>query len=171
MGTTERSGQAANFCGAGGTVARTLTALTAGVAVTALLSGASLAQEAAKPATQAATQNGQPAEADKTETQSSTLLDKIMLISRTGESAIKALASVSHVDQEQIDRRMAATPNELLRGVPGVTVQADARRTASSIKSAACRISVALRSSSTAPVRISSAPTTERNRPSTSTPN
>lgn len=133
VGTTERSGQAANFCGAGGTVARTLTALTAGVAVTALLSGASLAQEAAKPATQAATQNGQPAEADKTETQSSTLLDKIMLISRTGESAIKALASVSHVDQEQIDRRMAATPNELLRGVPGVTVQADARRTASSI--------------------------------------
>jgi hemoglobin/transferrin/lactoferrin receptor protein len=37
------------------------------------------------------------------------------------------------VDQEQLDRRMATTPNEMLLGVPGVAVQADARRVSSSI--------------------------------------
>ncbi|TIM66805.1 MAG: TonB-dependent receptor, partial [Mesorhizobium sp.] len=42
-------------------------------------------------------------------------------------------ASVSHVGQEQLQRRMATTPNDMLLGVPGVAVQADARRVSSSI--------------------------------------
>ena len=43
------------------------------------------------------------------------------------------MASVSHVDQEQLDRRMAATPQDILFGVPGVAMQSDANRTASSV--------------------------------------
>ncbi|TKB82405.1 MAG: TonB-dependent receptor, partial [Mesorhizobium sp.] len=55
------------------------------------------------------------------------------ILSRTGETAIESLASASHVDEEQLERRMATTPNEMLFGVPGVAVQADARRVSSSI--------------------------------------
>ncbi|WP_287298409.1 TonB-dependent receptor plug domain-containing protein, partial [Mesorhizobium sp.] len=62
-----------------------------------------------------------------------TLLDQILVVSRTGETAIDSLASVSYVDQEQLQRRMATTPNDMLLGVPGVAVQADARRVSSSI--------------------------------------
>ena len=62
-----------------------------------------------------------------------TQLDKITVVSRTGESAIEQMASVSHVDQEQLDRRMAATPQDVLFGVPGVAMQSDANRTASSV--------------------------------------
>jgi hemoglobin/transferrin/lactoferrin receptor protein len=62
-----------------------------------------------------------------------TLLDRILLLSRTGESSIESLASASHVDQEQLERRMASTPTEMLVGVPGVAMQADARRVASSV--------------------------------------
>ncbi len=43
------------------------------------------------------------------------------------------MASVSHVDQEQLDRRMATTPQDVLFGVPGVAMQSDANRTASSV--------------------------------------
>ncbi|RUU83710.1 TonB-dependent hemoglobin/transferrin/lactoferrin family receptor, partial [Mesorhizobium sp. M7A.T.Ca.TU.009.01.1.2] len=50
-----------------------------------------------------------------------------------GETAIESLASTSHVGQEQLDRRMATTPNEMLLGVPGVAAQADARRVSTSI--------------------------------------
>ena len=130
LGIAGRSGETAGRRNPSGAVARGLATLAAGAAAAALLSGTALAQQASQP-----TQNDKTAEtADAKPTSlGATLLDKIMLISRTGETSIKALASVSHVDQEQIDRRMASTPNELLRGVPGVTVQADARRTASSI--------------------------------------
>jgi hemoglobin/transferrin/lactoferrin receptor protein len=62
-----------------------------------------------------------------------TLLDKILLLSRTGETAIESLASASHVDQEQLDRRMATTVNQVFFGVPGITAQSDARRAASSV--------------------------------------
>ena len=62
-----------------------------------------------------------------------TQLDKITVVSRTGESAIEQMASVSHVDQEQLDRRMATTPQGILFGVPGVAMQSDANRTASSV--------------------------------------
>ena len=62
-----------------------------------------------------------------------TQLDKITIVSRTGETAIEQMASVSHVDQEQLQRRMAATQQDILFGVPGVTMQTDANRTASSV--------------------------------------
>ena len=66
-------------------------------------------------------------------TSGATPLDKITIVSRTGETAIEQMASVSHVDQEQLDRRMAATPQDVLFGVPGVAMQSDANRTASSV--------------------------------------
>ncbi|TGR59965.1 TonB-dependent receptor, partial [Mesorhizobium sp. M2D.F.Ca.ET.223.01.1.1] len=92
---------------------------------------AAQAQQAAQPAA------SQPADqAKKTNEKASgdeTFLDKILVISRTGEMAIQSLASTSHVDKEQLDRRMATTPNEMLLGVPGVAVQADARRVSPTI--------------------------------------
>ena len=62
-----------------------------------------------------------------------TQLDKITIVSRTGETAIEQMASVSHVDQEQLDRRMATTPQGIFFGVPGIAMQSDANRTASSV--------------------------------------
>ena len=62
-----------------------------------------------------------------------TLLDRITVVSRTGESPIDQMASVSQVDSEQLERRMAATPTDMLFGVPGITMQADAKRSMSSI--------------------------------------
>src|SRR5690606_2188237 len=62
-----------------------------------------------------------------------TVLDTITVVSRTDETAIESLASVSQVSGEQLERRMASTPNGVLVGVPGVPVQADARRTAASV--------------------------------------
>ena len=59
-----------------------------------------------------------------------TLLDKITVVSRTGETAIETLASVSHIDQEQLDRRMATTPLDIFFGVPGIALQSDAKRAA-----------------------------------------
>jgi len=108
-----------------------LTALLAGVAATALFAASAHAQQAAQANGQQTEQEKQDAEAKKAS--GTTLLDRIMLASRIGESAIESLSSSSHVDREQIERRMAATPNEMLFGVPGVAVQADSRRVASSI--------------------------------------
>ncbi|MDX8516007.1 TonB-dependent hemoglobin/transferrin/lactoferrin family receptor [Mesorhizobium captivum] len=102
----------------------------AGAAAITLGMPAAKAQQAAQPAT------GQQVDRKKDDEKGAaegTLLDKILVISRTGETAIQSLASASHVDQEQLERRMATTPNEMLLGVPGVTVQADARRVSSSI--------------------------------------
>lgn len=108
-----------------------LTALLAGVAATALIAASAHAQQAGQPGEQQDEQVGQ-AEASRTDESGATLLDKMMLASRTGETAIESLSSSSHVDQEQLDRRMAATPSEMLFGVPGVTIQADSQRAASS---------------------------------------
>ena len=55
------------------------------------------------------------------------------MVSRTGETSIESLASTSQVDQEQIDRRMASTPEQLLFGIPGVATQSDANRAATSV--------------------------------------
>ena len=112
-------------------MAKGVAVMLAGAAAIALLAPPANAQQAAQPATdqtdEAKTEEPKPAEAG------ATLLDKILVISRTGETAIESLASASHVDREQLDRRMATTPNEMLLGVPGVAVQADARRVSSSI--------------------------------------
>ncbi|RWE09420.1 MAG: TonB-dependent hemoglobin/transferrin/lactoferrin family receptor [Mesorhizobium sp.] len=113
-------------------MAKGMAALLAGAAAIALLTPSANAQQAAQPTAdqQQAEQAQTPEEAAPA---GATLLDQILVISRTGETAIDSLASVSHVDQEQLERRMATTPNEMLLGVPGVAVQADARRVSSSI--------------------------------------
>ncbi|RUW71905.1 TonB-dependent receptor, partial [Mesorhizobium sp. M1E.F.Ca.ET.063.01.1.1] len=93
--------------------------LMAGAAAIALGVPAAKAQQAVQPATDQ--QADQKKKADEKAAAEETLLDKILVISRTGETAIQSLASASHVDKEQLDRRMATTPNEMLLGVPGVT--------------------------------------------------
>ena len=62
-----------------------------------------------------------------------TMLDEVLVSSRTGDTALETLGSASHVDQQQLDRRMATTPTDMLFGVPGVTVQTDARRLSASV--------------------------------------
>lgn len=114
-----------------------MAALLAGAAAIALLTPSALAQSAnAQQAAQTATDRQQAEQAQTPERPAAagaTLLDQILVVSRTGETAIDSLASVSYVDQEQLQRRMATTPNDMLLGVPGVAVQADARRVSSSI--------------------------------------
>ncbi|TIR35400.1 MAG: TonB-dependent hemoglobin/transferrin/lactoferrin family receptor [Mesorhizobium sp.] len=120
-------------------MAKGMAVLLAGAAAIALLTPSASAQsanaqQAAQPATdQQQTEQAQVPEEAALAPAGATLLDQILVISRTGETAIDSLASVSHVDQEQLERRMATTPNEMLLGVPGVAVQADARRVSSSI--------------------------------------
>lgn len=63
--------------------------------------------------------------------QGSMLLDRITVISRTGESPIESLASVSQVDREALDRRMPSSANDVFFGVPGIAIQTDARRSGS----------------------------------------
>lgn len=111
---------------------RSMAALLAGGAAIALLTPPANAQQA-QPATDQQAEQAQAPEEAGSAPAGVTLLDQILVISRTGETAIDSLASTSHVDQEQLDRRMATTPNEMLLGVPGVAVQADARRVSSSI--------------------------------------
>ncbi|ESZ04915.1 hypothetical protein X737_36165 [Mesorhizobium sp. L48C026A00] len=109
-----------------------MAALLAGAAAIALLTPSANAQQAAQTATDR--QQAEQAQApEQPAAAGATLLDQILVVSRTGETAIDSLGSVSHVDQEQLQRRMATTPNDMLLGVPGVAVQADARRVSSSI--------------------------------------
>jgi hemoglobin/transferrin/lactoferrin receptor protein len=113
-----------------GHTARAMLLGSAALALTAAGQGGALAQQA-RENTQA-----EPAQNDtqpKAETSKTTRLDRITVVSRTGESAMETMASVSHVDQEAIERRMASTPTDIFFGVPGVTGQADARRVDSSI--------------------------------------
>lgn len=111
-----------------------MAALLAGAAAIPLLATPAGAQQAAQPAAdQQQTDPSQQPEKVKPAPAGTTLLDKILILSRTGETAIESLASASYVDEEQLERRMATTPNEMLFGVPGVAVQADARRVSSSI--------------------------------------
>jgi len=121
-----------------GLLGRNMAVLLGGAAVTVLLgTQAGWAQEPGQTAEQPILVDGEAvAEAGQEQPKpkaGATQLDQITVVSRTGESAIEQMASVSHVDQEQLDRRMAATPQDILFGVPGVTMQSDANRTASSV--------------------------------------
>ncbi|MBZ9677282.1 TonB-dependent hemoglobin/transferrin/lactoferrin family receptor [Mesorhizobium sp. ES1-1] len=111
----------------GRSAANCAAALLASVAAIALSATLASAQQAGQQTDE------QKADQEEAAPGDATLLDKILVVSRTGETAIESLASASHVDQEQLERRMATTPNEMLLGVPGVAVQADARRVSSSI--------------------------------------
>jgi hemoglobin/transferrin/lactoferrin receptor protein len=117
----------------GRSTTRGMAALLASVAAVALLTPPASAQQAAEPTAEQQAAQSQKAEEAKPAPAGATLLDKILVLSRTGETAIESLASASHVDQIQLDRRMATTPNEMLLGVPGVAAQADARRVSTSI--------------------------------------
>jgi hemoglobin/transferrin/lactoferrin receptor protein len=107
-----------------------LAVLLASAAAVALLTSSASAQQAQPKTDQQP--NKKPGDA-KPDTAGVTLLDKILILSRTGETAIESLASASHVDKEQLERRMATTPNDVFFGVPGITMQSDARRVSSSI--------------------------------------
>ncbi|TIS57695.1 TonB-dependent hemoglobin/transferrin/lactoferrin family receptor [Mesorhizobium sp.] len=113
-------------------MAKGMAALLAGAAAITVLAPPAKAQQAVQ-TDQQQTDPSDKADEAKPIVAGATLLDKILILSRTGETAIESLASASHVDKEQLERRMATTPNEMLLGVPGVTVQADARRVSSSI--------------------------------------
>lgn len=114
-----------------GTAARRAALLLTGVAALALTFGIAHAQEATTEP--AATTEPGPTQQAEPASGSTTQLDQITVVSRTEETAIETLASVSHVDQEQIARRMASTPADLLFGVPGVATQLDDRRVNSSV--------------------------------------
>jgi hemoglobin/transferrin/lactoferrin receptor protein len=120
-----------------GLVGRNAAVLLSGAAMTLLLGAqAGRAQQAGQQpdvVVNAEEQAGQPMDTAPVDTSSVTVLDRITIVSRTGESAIEQMASVSHVDEEQIERRMATTPQDILFGVPGVAMQSDANRTASSV--------------------------------------
>src|SRR5690349_3307706 len=122
-----------------GLVGRNTAVLLGGAAMTILL-GVQIgwAQEAEQ-TEQPVVVNGETVEAGQEQAaqqaapaEGATQLDKITIISRTGETAIEQMASVSHVDQEQLDRRMVTTPQGIFFGVPGIAMQSDANRTASS---------------------------------------
>ncbi|TPM34831.1 TonB-dependent hemoglobin/transferrin/lactoferrin family receptor [Mesorhizobium sp. B2-3-5] len=108
-------------------------ALLASVAAIALSAPSAHGQQAAQPAAGQQADQSKKIDEEKAAPAGATLLDKVLVISRTGETAIESLASASHVGQEQLDRRMATTPNEMLLGIPGVAAQADARRVSTSI--------------------------------------
>lgn len=112
-------------------LARNMAVLMAGAAAIALSAPAAKAQQATQ--SSPAAQADQIKKADEKKADDSTLLDKILVISRTGETAIQSMASVSHVDKEQLDRRMATTPTDVFFGIPGITMQSDARRVSSSV--------------------------------------
>ncbi|MCF1504687.1 TonB-dependent hemoglobin/transferrin/lactoferrin family receptor [Afifella sp. H1R] len=98
-----------------------------------LASAASLALSAPGFAQEAAVAERDASEAAQEAQPKVTTLDEITVISRTGESAIETMASVSRLGQEELDRKMATTPLEMLQGVPGVAVQADSSRLSSSV--------------------------------------
>ncbi len=125
-----------------GLVGRNMAVLLGGAAMTVLLATqAGWAQDAeqtdqtvvvdgesaAEAGQEQATQQAAPPMAGATQ------LDKITIVSRTGETAIEQMASVSHVDQEQLERRMSTTVGDTFFGVPGVSVQTGSQRLKSSI--------------------------------------
>ncbi|MCB1468658.1 MAG: TonB-dependent receptor plug domain-containing protein, partial [Rhizobiaceae bacterium] len=101
--------------------------LLAGVAGTVLAASPAIAQNISGPPTAKEDNVSVP------DNGTVTVLDEILVSSRTGDTSIETLGSASHVDQEQIERRMSSTPSDVLFGVPGVTVNADARKLSSSV--------------------------------------
>lgn len=121
-----------------GLVGRNMAVLLGGAAMTILLGAQAGWAQDTEQAEQPVVVNGQAAGEEQAAQQTApaagtTQLDKITVVSRTGETAIEQMASVSHVDQEQLDRRMATTPQGIFFGVPGIAMQSDANRTASSV--------------------------------------
>lgn len=98
--------------------------LLGGTAFCAMSVGAA-AQDKNEPVTAAAEETKQPINTDVL------LLERISIVSRTGESPIEAAASMSQIEGEALTRRMASNSSELFFGIPGVAIQTDARRAGS----------------------------------------
>lgn len=62
-----------------------------------------------------------------------TLLDRITVVSRTDETPIETMASISHIGEERLEQRLATTPNDLLFGIPGVSIYSDGRPSVSNV--------------------------------------
>ena len=101
------------------TLARRRRVLMAGVTSLCVVAGGAFAQDAGF-------------DGDETVSQA-TRLDRITVVSRTGETPIEIMGSVSQVEGEQLERRMAATASDVFFGMPGVTAQSDARRLSTNI--------------------------------------
>ncbi|MBX3582596.1 MAG: TonB-dependent hemoglobin/transferrin/lactoferrin family receptor [Rhizobiaceae bacterium] len=76
---------------------------------------------------------GQPMEMAPVDASSVTLLDRITIVSRVGDSAIDQMASVSTVGGEALERRQATTSQDVFFGIPGVTAQSDSKRSVTSV--------------------------------------
>jgi len=70
---------------------------------------------------------------EKASGETPTLLDRITIVSRTGETALETLASVSQISGDELERRMATTSNDIFFGVPGIKVYSDGRPSVSNI--------------------------------------
>ncbi len=121
-----------------GLVRRNAAVLLSGAAITVLTGylpawAQQTAQQATVESSQSAATDETAAADESTVKKGATQLDKITVVSRTGETAIEQMASVSHLDQEQLERRMAATISDTFFGVPGVSVQTGSQRLRSSI--------------------------------------
>ena len=101
--TWGRTGQGGDIADLGfRSMASGIAILMAGAAAITLGVSAARAQQAAQPASD---KQVDQKKADEKAAADGTLLDKILVISRTGETAIQSLASASHVDQQQLDRK------------------------------------------------------------------
>lgn len=101
------------------------TGLLVGVAYGALI-GAALAQEPA-----ADPDCSDPTSCAVAATPTPHVLDPILVISRTDETPIDSMESVSRIGPEDLSRRMPTTANDVFFGTPGVAIQTDARRAGS----------------------------------------
>lgn len=73
------------------------------------------------------------AETERRETYAGTLLDRITITSRTGETPVETMASVSHVGEERLAARMATTPADMMFGVPGIRIYSDSQASMTNI--------------------------------------
>lgn len=99
-------------------------ALVAGAAALACQVSAAKAQD---------TDEDAPADMSPPAAGEATFLDRITVVSRTGETPIETMGSVSQVAGEDLERHMATTPRDIFFGVPGVTIQADNQRSVSGV--------------------------------------
>lgn len=118
-----------------GLVGRNVAVLLGGAAATVLAGTYAWAQDAVRQVEEPTVvdSNASTTGAEAAKPNGTTQLDKITIVSRTGETAIEQMASVSHIDQEQLERRMSATIGDTFFGVPGVAVQTGSQRVRSSI--------------------------------------
>jgi len=112
-----------------GLMARHRAAMLGCAAVLVSISAGAAAQETGGQAAQ----TEETAQTSQANAPGTTLLDRITIVSRTGETPIETMASVSHIGEERLERRMATTPSDLLFGVPGINIYADGQPSVANI--------------------------------------